>query len=111
MILAATPSPGAFPGFIMAAKGLGFILGTSAASEVAWGGGGDPDAAGLVVSVREGGGAMAAPPVVAVEMQTQLVIVVGMRRGLKVGNSGKSRQILRNHFGAKMSRLVVPTQS
>ena len=46
---------------------------------VAVGGGGDEDAPiveGLVVSVREGGGAMAAPPEVAEEKQAQLVIVV-----------------------------------
>ena len=46
---------------------------------VAVGGGGDegaPVVEGLVVSVREGGGAMAAPPEVAEEKQAQLVIVV-----------------------------------
>ena len=48
---------------------------------VAVGGGGEEDAPvfsvkPLVVSVREGGGAMAAPPEVAEEKQAQLVIVV-----------------------------------
>lgn len=59
MILAATPNPG-IEGEAPIKTGLLF-------SFVA------PEASGFVVSVREGGGAMAAPPEVAVEKQSQLV--------------------------------------
>ena len=60
MIFAATPNPGLLSGlsWLLALKG-----------ELI---GGD-ELAGLEVSVREGGGAMAAPPEVAVEKQSQLV--------------------------------------
>ena len=65
MIFAATPNPGCF------FSGLSLIGGggTAFIGELT---GGD-ELAGLEVSVREGGGAIAAPPEVAVEKQSQLV--------------------------------------
>ena len=63
MILAATPNPG-FPN-------PGLLCGLSISGEVIGPGGDDELAgAGLEVSVREGGGAMAAPPEVAEEGKT-----------------------------------------
>ena len=81
MILAAMPRPGEDPFFIMAAKGL-LIVAAVVAPGMDPGGVGDPvDGGGgeAVVSVREGGGAMAAPPEVAEERQIRLVMVVVTR--------------------------------
>ena len=66
MILAATPNPGLpNPGLLCELSTIGEVIGP---------GGDELDGAGLEVSVREGGGAMAAPPPeVAVERQNQLV--------------------------------------
>lgn len=81
MILAAMPRPGEDPFFIMAAKGL-LMVAAVVAPGMDPGGVGDPvDGGGgeAVVSVREGGGAMAAPPEVAEERQIRLVMVVVTR--------------------------------
>jgi len=75
------PRPGEDPFFIMAAKGL-LIVAAVVAPGMDPGGVGDPvDGGGgeAVVSVREGGGAMAAPPEVAEERQIRLVMVVVTR--------------------------------
>lgn len=61
MILAATPSPAALDAPNPRVRG---SLGGDEVSALV---------VGFVVSVREGGGAMAAPPEVAVEKQSQLV--------------------------------------
>lgn len=77
------PRPGEDPFFIMAANGLlmvaavvapGMDPGGVADGDPVDGGGGE-----AVVSVREGGGAMAAPPEVAEERQIRLVMVVVTR--------------------------------
>ena len=81
MILAAMPRPGEDPFFIMAANGL-LMVAAVVAPGMDPGGVGDPvDGGGgeAVVSVREGGGAMAAPPEVAEERQIRLVMVVVTR--------------------------------
>lgn len=65
MILAATPSPGIDPGGLISKE---------AEEAITLGGEPDPEEVlGFVDSVREGGGAMAAPPEVAVEKQSRLV--------------------------------------
>ena len=62
MILAATPNPGL--------PSPGLFCGLSISGEVIGPGGDELAGAGLEVSVREGGGAMAAPPEVAEEGKT-----------------------------------------